>query len=228
MSYFETQPPAELRPFIACYWQTENPAHPSGKVHYVLPDGCEDLLFRQRAQGLSIEVVGLMTQGKRYTLTEPEKLWGIRFRSGQLQKFLHHNPSDYLNQNVAFSAEHPRLAHRWQQRSLDDGLKKEVSDWLCQGTSSFTPAAPLRSLSLRQQQRLYKQCVGVSLQTLYSIERFHKAWEALTQNPHQPLQGLAYALGYSDQSHLTREFKRFAGMTPTAYVVFVQDGLQYS
>lgn len=59
--------------------------------------------------------------------------------------------------------------------------------------------------------------------TLHSIERFRKAWEALTYNPQQALHRLAFELGYSDQSHLTREFKRFAGMTPGAYVVFVQD-----
>src|SRR5207244_2944293 len=37
-------------------------------------------------------------------------------------------------------------------------------------------------------------------------------------DPAPDLAGLAQALGYADQSHLSREFKRYSGMTPAAFV----------
>lgn len=85
-------------------------------------------------------------------------------------------------------------------------------------------------LSARQLQRLFATFVGVSPKTACRVARFRFAWRRLNRAPDRSLAALAYACGYADQAHFTREFKEFAGLTPgehvreRADVASVQDG----
>ena len=47
--------------------------------------------------------------------------------------------------------------------------------------------------------------------------RFEQARDYLWRDPAASLAGLAQELGYTDQSHLGREFKRYCGTTPAAF-----------
>jgi transcriptional regulator GlxA family with amidase domain len=47
-------------------------------------------------------------------------------------------------------------------------------------------------------------------------ERVRAAADALAAST-TPISQVAYDAGFSDQSHLTRAFGRFAGLTPAAY-----------
>jgi len=70
--------------------------------------------------------------------------------------------------------------------------------------------------------------------TAAGILRFDHAVELLAGPAPRSLAAVALACGYYDQAHLNRDFRRFAGCTPTAYlaarrpellgVAFVQDG----
>jgi len=56
--------------------------------------------------------------------------------------------------------------------------------------------------------------VGLPLRTLAAIFRFQRAMAMLTARRHASLSDLADVVGYADQSHMTREFRRFSGCTP--------------
>jgi AraC-like DNA-binding protein len=45
-------------------------------------------------------------------------------------------------------------------------------------------------------------------------------------NPNSNIAGLAHELGYTDQSHLSREFKRYSGTTPAAFARKAKKGKQ--
>jgi AraC-like DNA-binding protein len=47
--------------------------------------------------------------------------------------------------------------------------------------------------------------------------RFEQVRNHLWQYPKVNLAGLAHELGYTDQAHLSREFKRYSGTTPAAF-----------
>ena len=47
--------------------------------------------------------------------------------------------------------------------------------------------------------------------------KIEKAVEFMFSNPHLPLTGIAYACGFSDQSHFIRVFKKNIGLTPSAF-----------
>lgn len=62
---------------------------------------------------------------------------------------------------------------------------------------------------------------GMTPRTVAGLHRFERAVTALEQET-RPMHGrwsaLALAHGYADQSHLVRDFTRFAGCAPTAYL----------
>ncbi|MCW7540399.1 helix-turn-helix domain-containing protein [Aquabacterium sp. A7-Y] len=55
---------------------------------------------------------------------------------------------------------------------------------------------------------------GMPLVTLGRLLRFQHAMRLLERRPEQALADLACIVGYADQAHLCREFRRFGGFTP--------------
>jgi AraC-like DNA-binding protein len=47
--------------------------------------------------------------------------------------------------------------------------------------------------------------------------RFEQVRNQLWLKPDSNLAGLAHEFGYTDQAHLSKEFKRFSGTTPAAF-----------
>lgn len=70
----------------------------------------------------------------------------------------------------------------------------------------------------RHIRRLFHEHVGVPPKLFIDMIRFQKTLRHLNIDPHQNLAGLASELGYSDQSHFIRQFKKFYGSTPTQFL----------
>jgi AraC-like DNA-binding protein len=64
---------------------------------------------------------------------------------------------------------------------------------------------------------LFRAAVGLTPKQYLRIQRFGRVLQQLAAGPPVTLGDLAAAAGYSDQSHLTREFRELAGITPTQY-----------
>ena len=63
---------------------------------------------------------------------------------------------------------------------------------------------------------LFTRSVGLTPKRYCRVLRFRRALERSSAGP-PALIDLAGAAGYSDQAHFTREFREFAGMTPSEY-----------
>ena len=72
-------------------------------------------------------------------------------------------------------------------------------------------------LGRRQVERTVREATRLSPKQLASLARFERARDALFARPDVPLARLAAAVGFADQAHFTREFKRYAGRTPRAF-----------
>lgn len=71
-------------------------------------------------------------------------------------------------------------------------------------------------LSSRQFERRCKERIGLSPKLFARIIRFSKAYRMRESNPQLNWTSIAHAAGYFDQMHFIRDFKVFAGVTPTA------------
>ena len=71
--------------------------------------------------------------------------------------------------------------------------------------------------TVRTLERKFKQSSGHTVKDVAALMRFEQARNRLWLHPAASLAALAYELGYTDQSHLSREFRRYSGTTPAAF-----------
>ncbi|WP_454801614.1 helix-turn-helix domain-containing protein [Mucilaginibacter phyllosphaerae] len=85
------------------------------------------------------------------------------------------------------------------------------------GALSVSGVAAAAHATVRTLERTFKQSSGYSVKDVSGLMRFEQARNQLWLHPQTNLAGLAHELGYTDQSHLSREFKRYSGTTPAAF-----------
>ncbi|MCE7064899.1 helix-turn-helix domain-containing protein [Dyadobacter sp. CY326] len=85
------------------------------------------------------------------------------------------------------------------------------------GTMPVGRVAEAAHATLRTLERKFKETSGRTVKDVSGLMRFEQVRNALLLNPTSNLAGLAHEFGYTDQSHLSREFKRYSGTTPAAF-----------
>jgi len=70
----------------------------------------------------------------------------------------------------------------------------------------------------RQLERIFNRAVGLSPKLFAQITRFNYIFKLLKDCPNVDFQDIAFICGYYDQNHLIKEFKQFAGVTPSEYL----------
>ncbi|MEJ5049425.1 helix-turn-helix domain-containing protein [Chryseobacterium culicis] len=71
--------------------------------------------------------------------------------------------------------------------------------------------------TVRTLERRFKQSSGHTVKDVSGIMRFEQIRNRLWHAPETSIAALAQEFGYTDQSHLSREFKRYSGSTPAAF-----------
>ena len=94
------------------------------------------------------------------------------------------------------------------------------------GTMPVSQVAAAAHATVRTLERNFKQSSGYSVKDVSALMRFEQVRNRLWHFPDSNLAGLAHELGYSDQSHLSREFKRYSSTTPAAFARKAKKGKQ--
>jgi len=92
------------------------------------------------------------------------------------------------------------------------------------GTLPVSGVAAAAHATVRTLERNFKQAAGHTVKDVSAVMRFEQVRNQLLIHPDSSLAGLAHELGYTDQSHLSREFKRFSGTTPAAFARKAKNG----
>lgn len=189
-------------------------------------------------------IVGTMTQPVTAQLYPAHNYLGIRFRPGGIAAFIHTplyaftdriSPVDSINPSLGSSLQN-RLEKLgvWSERiqlleacllrvlSHSSGLLVPIVPIVQfmlteKGQISIPQLSRMSRLSPRQLERLFHQFVGVSPKLLARIVRFRHVKTILETDTDDSLMSIAFDNGYTDHAHLTKEFKAFAGLTPSAY-----------
>jgi len=85
------------------------------------------------------------------------------------------------------------------------------------GTLPVSQVAAAAHATVRTLERKFKQAAGYTVKDVSGLMRFEQVRNHLWRHPGANLAGLAQELGYTDQAHLSREFKRYSGTTPAAF-----------
>jgi AraC-like DNA-binding protein len=85
------------------------------------------------------------------------------------------------------------------------------------GTIPVSQVAAAAHATVRTLERNFKQSSGHTVKDVSALIRFEQVRNQLWNHPDTNIAGLAHDLRYTDQSHLSREFKRYSGTTPAAF-----------
>jgi AraC-like DNA-binding protein len=85
------------------------------------------------------------------------------------------------------------------------------------GTMPVSQVAAAAHATVRTLERKFKESSGYTVKDVSGLMRFEQVRNQLWHHPNSNIAGLAHELGYTDQSHLSREFKRYSGTTPAAF-----------
>jgi AraC-like DNA-binding protein len=94
------------------------------------------------------------------------------------------------------------------------------------GTIPVSRVAAAAHATVRTLERNFKQSSGYTVKDVSALMRFEQVRNRLWTEPNSNLASLAHEMGYTDQSHLSREFKRYSGISPAAFARRSKQGKQ--
>jgi AraC-like DNA-binding protein len=191
----------------------------------VFPDGCVDLVWR----GDSLVVAGPATGPVAAGVPVGVPVFGVRFRMGAAGAALGLPAGELADLNVdvaaVWGADVVERVAEGGPAALLAAVRarvREPVDPLARAAAleMARPGARVDALDLgvseRQLRRRFLDAVGYGPKTLARVLRFQR-FLALAGSE-ADLARLAFAAGYSDQAHLTRECRRLSGRTPAELV----------
>lgn len=232
-------PSESLAPFIEHYWivrwnvatpqRAETLPHPS--IHMVLePDHSE--------------IVGVMRGRFSRMLTGEGRVLGTKFRPGAFRAFVAKPVASFTDHRWPIADVFGKRVNDFDRRALaesDDMLAAEIIDSFLRSLNPIandTMALAARiaeriasdrnltrveqlvdefGMTVRQLQRVFREYVGVTPKWVIQRYRLIEAAERLATGPLPDLALLAAELGYADQPHFIRDFKKIVGRAPAEY-----------
>jgi AraC-like DNA-binding protein len=234
-TYVEIATPPALRAFVECVWvhRIDGPVPEEGRR--LLPSGRVELVW---GGGLGVVVSGPQTRHSLALDLPRMYVYGARFRPGAAPYLLRTPASELVDRHVALDAIDPRLATRLDDRlgdardprealivfgaELERRLQavappppalREAVRLLDDGTMTVAETAARTFVSERALQRRFAQDVGYGPKVLQRVLRFQRFMRELAA-PRVELARAGLVAGYADQSHLSRETRRLAGLSP--------------
>ena len=193
----------------------------------------------------TIAISGMMTKFSDVLLDNDSKLLGVRFKPGQLSNLTNYPLFEIKNNTIDASEIIPELNLEVLEQvegrdNIKQGIalidstiykilnrKKLTNDALISSVTNFilNSSEPViiskitknHFISLRQLERRFKYKIGVTLKEFTNIVRFNNAMKSISSQPDKSILHIAFDMGYYDHSHLTNEFKRFSGQTPSKF-----------
>ncbi len=234
-------PGSDLAPFVEHFWIVEWDL-PAGTSHVqsTLPHPSIHLVFEAgRAR-----IVGVCRGRFTRRLEGRSGVFGVKFRPGGFAPFFHGSVATLTDQTfdareVLGSDVDPTVADLFAATTHEE--KAAIASAYLRGRQpvphpdatlagdivarirsdrAITSVAHLTSVvgsSVRQVQRLFSRYVGVSPKWVIERSRIHEAIERAAGGERVDWAKLAVELGYFDQPHFIRAFKKLVGQSPAEY-----------
>jgi AraC-like DNA-binding protein len=230
------EPAAELAPFVQRLWSSQwNIPKGEYRTQPVLPHPSANLVV----MGGSAAIVGVITRSAVQRLEGQGQAFGAKLQPGALRAFGVQSPWLLRDKVTPFSNvfsgvdvgiasldPHDQAAeiehHLTSLRPRHDSVSlraREIVDRLEEDRAMLTVAqlAAAFRLSERSVQAICRRALGVHPKWLIRCFRLQNAAVRLQEGPRLDLASFAQDLGYFDQAHFTRDFKRVTGVSPGRY-----------
>lgn len=216
-----------------------------------VPDGSVDLLFEIGSQKIRTYIGGTVLKAKQWPFMIGERYFGIRFQPGRCvlpeglkiqqiidcdleidgNSFGSRLPELIAEKNTLQECASVFLKNYLQKNQKDAEEKYKVSlegyiqKRICEsrGNISIRELAEETGYTECYIRRVFKKIHGISPKVFARFVRFQNL---LKQMEHfaeiNQMEEMALSCGYYDQSHMIKDFKCFAGMTPESYLHLIR------
>ncbi len=243
VKYTETSPLDILKPFIDNYWVLETDSLYQPSNQRIFPNACTDVFINLGSAVPNMNSVPLIP-GIIYlagTITSsiiidsiPNSLFiGIRFKPGGFSKFYNLPLNEVVDEVIEFQDKQlldlidpdEQLTTRLDQLFLTrlsnvntiSNLTRTVET--SKGRITVDMLAKTHCVSNRTLERLFNSSIGISPKEYIKVVRFQEVLKKLRYTDiNENLHHVAFEMGYYDNAHLTNEFKRYAGLSPSELV----------
>ncbi|KVA05739.1 AraC family transcriptional regulator [Burkholderia latens] len=234
-------PRAELAGVLDHHWIVEwdlrdQPPY----VQRTLPYPCVNLVFDRRQIG----IFGVVSGAFETTLTGAGRVIGLRFRPGAFRAFfgkpVHLMTDNVLPVSTLFDCSEAEAEDAVLGADDDAGMVAAAETLLMRvlpppdaqverihailqvlqqdlRLTQVRDLAQRAGMSERTLQHLFSNHVGVTPKWVICRYRLHEAADKLAGGEPVDLAGLAQSLGYFDQAHFTRDFRKLVGKAPAEY-----------
>lgn len=224
--------------YLIEFQQTDSPI-------WVIPDGCIDILFECNPNNPNARICGSTLNTHDVPMLANTPYFGIRFLPGIMPNFIEASATTMINQCIDFNTLVSGGTEIVERIVFAPKIDLKIDIFLAYFTATLNrklasttefilylllhqphsfkikELEKLTGYCYRHIQRTFKHDTGMSIKSLACILRFQSAIHALNL-PQQPsLAALTYALGYNDQAHFHKEFKRFSNMSPTHFIKYL-------
>jgi len=137
------------------------------------------------------------------------------------------NAAQQVERNFSHEIRRPYEERRYLEGAVDrhsDELITQIQFWMRTNLSSQLTLCELAKqfgISQRTFTRRFKEANGINAMTYWRQLKIESAKELLASS-NLSIQEIAYQMGFQDQGHLTKLFKRVLGTTPSDYRVMVK------
>ena len=233
-----------LSRFVDFFWLAEKYVQPHG-AERVLPTGCVDLILSLDDRSDADVVAGARSQSIVIDTSTSLSFIGVRFRPGGAFPFLPLPAGEIEGLSVDPAAVWGRQIHdlreqllasrapearfRILERFLLDRLHKAREPHRAvryaidvigrtEGAASIGAIVDRTGLTARRFIAAFREEVGLAPKVFCRLARFRRVIETLRTPGQVDWADVALDCGYFDQSHFIRDFRSFAGVSPSAYL----------
>ena len=208
---------------------------------FAIPDGCVDIMFDCTEQSPSAKICGSTVCAQNAKLKKGHHYFGVRFMPGMILKSFDISTKELISQRLNlfdFVQDKTSLLEQLvapqdfstqaqiiEQYLIHDTIvapsskTQTVIEAIIQHSGNIQVAQieQLTGISKRTMQRLFSDEIGLSPKAFCRIVRCQSAIRTINQTSDLRLIELANDLGFSDQPHFMREFKKLISSTPCDY-----------
>lgn len=247
MLYREAAPPEEISHLAMSFWEfivEGESAEPT--IHEVFPDGCFSLIYHRNEKfnlnTLFIPPVAFETT--KAPVFGGDVFWAVRFLPSACAKILGQNPLDFQLDILSDSKnlKHPgegvlekfaacesfyeaieiftTQIKKLNLKPADTDEKVAEAVRLIEenpGEIKISEIAEAVNLSVRQLERRFKKSSGLSPKQYARTRRIRATAVAVVEKVRINWANHAAEMGFTDQSHLTREFSSITGRSPNSF-----------
>ncbi len=247
MFYREESPSAETSHFVLSYWEFAISAETAQPImHEVFPEGCVTIIF-YRNKLLSIQrlfVSAINLKSIYIPMQKGDTMYGMRILPEACAAFFGANPTEIatgefekenfggrfstqLQNRLKACEDFSEIVAVYEEYSKKFGVRREEIDRRLakatrifietEGLAKISETAREIGLSERQFERNYRRASGLTPKQFARICRFRATAVDLIKNSAQNWANRAAAKGFTDQSHLNREFSSLSGNSPIEF-----------